>query len=42
MNVELVTGCCVACIVGGWIIFMIGKKKTNDIQRFEKITLLKS
>jgi|TARA_B100000959_G_scaffold136322_1_gene143272 hypothetical protein len=36
MNVELVAGCCVACIVGGWIIFMIGKKKRMTFKDLKK------
>jgi hypothetical protein len=36
MNVELVAGCCVACIVGGWVIFMIGKKKRMTFKDLKK------
>ena len=36
MNVELVAGCCVACIVGGWIIFMIDKKKRMTFKDLKK------
>ena len=36
MNVELVAGCCVACIVGDWIIFMIGKKKRMTFKDLKK------
>jgi len=36
MNVELIAGCCVACIVWGWIIFMIGKKKRMTFKDLKK------
>jgi hypothetical protein len=36
MNIELVAGSCIACLAGGWIIFMIGKKKGMTFKDLKK------
>jgi|TARA_B100001013_G_scaffold335437_1_gene253890 hypothetical protein len=33
---ELVAGLCVACLVGGWVVYMIGKKKQVTFKDLKK------